>query len=117
MIYGEFDKCIFTEDDLDKYTKIIEKDIEGRKKYLSCFIDRGKERIAWINQCLANKEYTVLGRAYKDGSDKCILLIIRFPDGSQVDIRHSFKKIEGMRKKLDELKQKYDVDLSHFEYL
>lgn len=51
----------------------------------------------------------------KDGKNKLILLIIRYPDGTQRDERYSFSKISEMRSKWEELKETHaEVDWSKF---
>lgn len=80
------------------------------------FIDRANERIKWIKECEENKRYSILGRLYKDGRNKGIMLIIKFEDGTQRDERYTYTKITDARIKLEELKEKYSgVDWSKFE--
>ena len=117
MRYSDYDKCISSINDLKKYKKLFENDIADRQKELEEFINRANKRIAWVNECEVKGDYIILGRTFKDGKNKSILLIIRYPDGSQRDERYTFNKISEMRDKMEELKEKYSgVDWSNFEY-
>lgn len=115
MIYSDYDKNIYNADDILKYKRMIEKDIAERQKELSEFLDRANSRLKWIENCEKEKKYSILGRTYKNGKNKNILLIIRYENGDQRDERYSYNKISEMRTKLEELKIKYDgVDWSKF---
>lgn len=115
MRYADYDTYVSTVTDLEKYKKIFEKNIEDKKKELSDFVDRANKRIRWVEECEANKNYCILGGTMKDGRNKSILLIVRYPDGTQRDERYSFNKISEMREKLQELKTVYNgVDWTKF---
>lgn len=117
MRYADYDRSIKSVADLEHYKSVFEKDIANKQKELEEFISRANERIKWIEECESNKDYSVLGRAFKDGRNKLIILIIRYPDGSQRDERYTFVKISDLREKMEELKNKYfGVDWSKFEY-
>lgn len=117
MRYADYDRIILTDLDLEKYKRIFEKDIKDKKKELEDFVERAKKRIEWIKECENNKNYSILGRTFKQGRNKEILLIIKYPDGTQRDERYSFSKISEMRDKLSELKGVYSgVDWSKFEH-
>ncbi len=117
MRYADYDNKIFTDSDLEKYKRFFEKGIEEKKKELENFVEGAKKRIEWIKECENNKNYSILGRTFKDGRNKEILLIIRYPDGTQRDERYSFSKISEMRDKLSELEGVYSgVDWSKFEH-
>lgn len=115
MRYSDYDTKVFTTSDLEKYIKIFEKDIINRQKQLLDYKDRANNRIRWIEECEVSKNYCILGGTMKNGRNKSILLIIRYPDGTQRDIRYSFNKVSEMRKKLQELKTVYSgVDWTKF---
>ena len=117
MRYADYDNKILTEKDLERCVILFEKDIEDKKKELEAFIDRATERIEWVKECENNKNYCILGRTFKSGRKKEIMLIVRYPDGTQRDERYSFDKISEMRDKLSELEDKYTgVDWSKFEH-
>ena len=117
MRYVDYDKRVLTNSDLERYKRIFEKDIENKKKELEDFVERAKKRIEWIKECENNKNYSILGRTFKQGRNKEIMLIIRYPDGTQRDERYSFSKISEMRNKLIELEGVYSgVDWSKFEH-
>lgn len=116
MNYKLYDRYVFTQKDLDGYMKDFYKDIEERKQQILEFEKRAKERIALIDNWEKQKNFIILGRTYKQGKTKGILLIKRYPDQSQVDKRYEFDKIADMRKKMLELEDKYSgVDWSRFE--
>ena len=117
MRYADYDNKVLTETDLERYVILFEKDIEDKKKELEAFIDRATERIEWVKECENNKNYCILGRTFKDGRKKEILLIVRYPDGTQRNERYSFDKISEMRDKLSELEDKCTgVDWSKFTH-
>lgn len=117
MKYSDYDKRISSEADLEKYKKYFEKDIADKQKELEDFIVRANNRIKWLEECEKNKNYSILGRTYKEGKKKAILLIVRYPDGSQRDEKYLFSKIKELRDKMSELQEKYSgVDWSKFEY-
>lgn len=117
MRYSDYDNSVYTTEDIIKYKRLFEINIIDKQKELSEFIDRANERIKWIEECERNNNYSILGRLYKDGRNKGILLIIRYKDGTQRDERYSFNKISEAKKKLSELQEKYsDVDWSKFEF-
>lgn len=115
MNYKLYDRCVFTQKDLDWYMKKFYKDIEEQKQQILEFEQRAKERIALIYNWEQQKNFIILGGAYKNGKKKSILLVKRYPDQSQVDERYEFDKIADMRKKMLELEDKYSgVDWSRF---
>ena len=117
MRYADYDNKVLTETDLERYKILFERDIEEKKNELDAFIDRATKRIEWVKECEANKNFCILGRAFKSGKKKEIMLIVRYPDGTQRDERYSFDKISEMRDKLSELEDKYTgVDWSKFEH-
>lgn len=115
MRYADYDSKVFTTLDLERIKKYFEGDIKKNQEELSDFIERAEKRLEWVTECEANKNYSILGRTMKDGKNKLILLIIRYPDGTQRDERYSFSKISEMRSKLEELKETHaEVDWSKF---
>lgn len=117
MRYADYDNKVLTESDLEKYKILFERDIEEKKNELDAFIDRANKRIEWVKECEINKNFCILGRTFKSGRKKEIMLIVRYPDGTQRDERYSFDKISEMRDKLSELEEKYTgVDWSKFEH-
>lgn len=116
MNYKSYESCVFTQKDLDCFVKKFYKDIEEQKQQILEFEKRAKERIILINNWEQQKNFIILGRTYKKGKKKGILLIKRYPDQSQRDERYEFDKNTDMRKKLLELEEKYSgVDWSKFE--
>lgn len=116
MNYKQYDKYVYTKNDLEKYLERFNKDIEQQKQEIIEFEKRAKERIALINNWEQQKNFTILGRTYKNGKKKGILLIKRYPDQSQRDEKYEFDKVADMRKKMLELEDKYSgVDGSKFE--
>ena len=116
MNYKQYDKCVYTKNDLEKYLERFNKDIEQQKQEIIEFEKRAKERIALIDNWEQQKNFIILGRTYKYGKKKGIILIKRYPDQSQRDERYEFDKIADMRKKMLELEDKYSgVDWSKFE--
>lgn len=101
-----------------EYEKIIEKfnlEIEKQKSDLEIFSKKALARIDKLKSCGKNLEYVVLGGTRKSGNKKEILLIIRYPDGTQRYEGYLFNKIQDMRTKLEELKKKYPCkDWSNF---
>ena len=115
MNYEQYDRYVYTKSDLDKYLEKFNQDIEQQKQEIIEFEKRAKERIALIDNWEQQKNFIILGRTYKHGKKKGILLIKRYPDQSQRDERYEFDKIAGMRKKMLELEDKYScVDWSKF---
>lgn len=116
MKYADYDRKVMSEKDLMAYKKHFEKDIAEKQKELEEFIKRANERILWVKDCEENKKYRILGSMFKDGGNKTILLIIRYPDGSDKTERYEFSKITECRDKLDELKKIHSgVDWSQFD--
>lgn len=112
MNYSYYDNRIYKEEDLRKMVAELNK---RHNAAIEAFITRGKERIRRIKEYEENKDYKILGSTYRDKQKKCILLIVRYPDGSQRDERYEFSKIAEMRKALAALREKYKgVDWSHF---
>lgn len=115
MNYEQYDRYVYTKSDLDKYLEKFNRDIEQQKQEIIEFEKRAKERIALIDNWEQQKNFIILGRTYKHGKKKGILLIKRYPDQSQRDERYEFDKIADMRKKMLELEDKYScVDWSKF---
>ena len=102
MRYAEYDSKVSTETDLERYKIIFERDIENKKNELDAFINRANQRIEWVKECENNKNYCIIGHTFKSGRKKEILLIVRYPDGTQRDERYTFDKISEMRDKLSE---------------
>jgi hypothetical protein len=114
--YADYDKRIYSENDIMRYKAIFEKDILDKATELSEFIKRANERVKLIKEWECNKKYSVLGHLNKNGREKEIMLIIRYEDGTQREERYSFNKIRDVRLKLVELKETYTgVDWSKFE--
>lgn len=114
--YNSYLQSICTEQDFKKYKKFFDEDIAKQQKALEEFVVKAEERLNIVKQYEDNKQFVILGSTMKDGRNKEILLIIRYPDGSQRDERYSFGSIADMRSKLAELKETYsDVDWSKFE--
>lgn len=112
MNYSYYDNRIYKEEDLRKMVAELSK---RHNAAIEAFITRGKERIRRIKEYEENKDYKILGSTYRDKQKKCILLIVRYPDGSQRDERYEFSKIAEMRKALAVLREKYkEVDWSQF---
>lgn len=112
MDYSYYDNYIYKEEDLRKMVAELNKEHNAA---IEAFITRGKERIQRIKEYEEKKEYKILGSTYRDKQEKCILLIVRYPDGSQRDERYEFSKIAEMRKTLAALREKHKgVDWSHF---
>lgn len=115
MRYADYDRKVMTEQDLEKYKQYFEKDIFDKQKELQEFVDRANARLKTIKEYDKNKQFVILGSTHKDGRKKEIMLIIRYPDGTQRDERYSFDKIAELREKLAELKEKYSgIDWSQF---
>lgn len=116
MRYADYDRKVMTEQDLEKYRQYFEKDISDKQKELREFIDRANARLKIIKEYDKNKQFVILGSTHKDGRKKEIMLIIRYPEGTQRDERYSFDKIAELRIKLEELKEKYSgVNWSGFD--
>lgn len=116
MNYEQYDRYVYTKNDLEKYLEKFNQDIEQQKLEIIEFEKRAKERIALIDNWEQQKNFIILGRTYKDGKKKGILLIKRYPDQSQRDGRYEFDKVADMRKKMLKLEDKYSgVDWSKFE--
>lgn len=108
--YEKYIRRVFTESDIDMYVNTFKKEIEKMLKDIDEFRETSKERVSYIKELEDNKQFNILGSTYREGKKKCILLIIRYPDGTQRDERYSFDKISDMRKKLGELKEHYDCE-------
>lgn len=116
MRYADYDKIVMTEEDLIRYKRQFEKDIADKQKELSEFVDRAHKRLKQLREYEENKQFVIVGGLRRKGREKEILLIIRYPDGTQRDERYSFDKIAELRTKLEELKEKYSgVDWSGFD--
>ena len=116
MNYKQYDRYVFTQKNLDRYLEEFNKDIDEQKQQILEFEKRAKERITLVNNWEQQKNFIILGRTYKNGKKKVILLIKRYPDQSQRDERYEFDKVADMRKKMLELEEKYScADWSKFE--
>lgn len=116
MNYKQYDRYIYTKNDLEKYLEKFNQDIEQQKLEIMEFEKRAKERIALIDNWEKQKNFIILGSTYKNGKKKCIFLSKRYPDQSQRDEKYEFNKVADMRKKMVELEEKYfGVDWSKFE--
>lgn len=116
MNYKQYDRYVYTQKDLYKYLEIFSKDIERQKQEITEFEKRARERITIIDNWEKQKNFIILGRTYKSGKRKGILLIKRYPDQSQRDERYEFDKVADMRRKILELEEKYSgADWSKFE--
>lgn len=116
MNYEQYDRYVYTKSDLDKYLEKFNQHIEQQKQEIIEFEKRAKERIALIDNWEQQKNFIILGRTYKSGKKKGILLIKRYPDQSQRDEKYEFDKVADMKKKMLELEDKYSgVDWSKFE--
>ena len=115
--YALYDTQINTVDDLKKYKTLFENDLEEQKRKIDEFVERANKRIEWVKECENNKNFRILGNTFRNGKNKEILLIIRYPDGSQRDERYSFSKITELRSKMSELQEKYSgVSWDEFIY-
>lgn len=115
MRYADYEKMIMNENDLIRYKRQFEKEIADKQKELSEFIDRAHKRLKQLKEYEENKQFVIVGGLRRKGRGKEILLIVRYPDGTQRDERYSFDKIAELREKLGELKEKYSgVDWSQF---
>ena len=116
MNYKQYDRYVYTQQDLDIYLEIFNRDIERQKQEIIEFEKRAKERIVLIDNLEKQKNFIILGRTYKHGKKKGILLIKKYPDQSHKDERYEFDKVADMRKKMLELEEKYSgADWSKFE--
>lgn len=116
MRFADYDNKFCDEEGLAKYRKYFEEHIKQKQKELDEFLVRGNERIDKVKEWENSKNYKILGRIFKSGRNKEIILIIRYPDGTQKDKRFSFSKISDARKKLEELREIHSgVDWSAFE--
>lgn len=116
MNYKLYDKYVFMQKDLNGYMKNFYKDIEIQKQQILEFEKRAKERIILVDNWERQKNFIILGRTYKNGKKKCILLIKKYPDQSQRDERYEFDKIADMRKQMAYLEEKYSgADWSGFK--
>jgi hypothetical protein len=116
MKYSDYDKCVFSNNDLARCKRIFEENIASKQKELDEFINRANKRIEYIKISEKNKNYCILGGLRKSGNNKDILLIIRYEDGTQRDEKYSYSKIADARSKLAELKEKHkEIDWSNFK--
>lgn len=120
MDYKVFDSSVFDQNDVAELTKYFEDDIAKyvaeHRKQIEKFVERSNKRIAKIAIYNANKDYKILGRTYKSGRSKCIMLIKRYPDGTQQEENYCFDKISQLRSEMVVLKEKHiGVDWSCFE--
>ena len=102
--------------DLHRLKEKFNEEIKNQQDQINEFVIKSKERIALLEQYEKDNQFFVLGHTTKSGRKKEILLIIRYPDGTQREERYSFDSIKDMKLKLSELKNKYNkVDWSKFE--
>jgi len=107
MDFNDKVKNVFCQRELDMYKNIFEKEIEIMQKNLDDFVLSSKSRIKQIEKYENENDFKLLGGVRRDGKNKIILLIKRYPDGTQRDERYIFEKISELRIKLKELKEKY----------
>jgi hypothetical protein len=105
MRYADYDRMVYSEEDILKYKNLFEKEIVDKQKELSEFLNRANERVKCIKEWEENKRYKILGSTYRTGKEKRILLIIRYEDGTQKDERYKFDRIGDLRSKLLQLKE------------
>lgn len=116
MRYSDYIVNVTTLNDLKKYKEMFEKNIANKQKELADFIERAYAKIEKIESYEASNQFCILGYTYREGRIKKILLIKRYPDGTQRDERYSFEKMSDLRKKLQELREFYSgVDWSQFQ--
>lgn len=116
MRYADYNKIVMTEEDLRHLKSQFEKEIEEKQKDLIEFVDRAHERLKQLKEYEENKQFVIVGGLRRKNREKEILLIVRYPDGTQRDERYYFGKIAELREKLAELKEKYSgVDWSGFD--
>ena len=116
MRFSDYDNKFCDEEGLSEYRKCFEEHIRRKQKELDEFLVRGNERIEKIKEWESLKNYKILGRLFKVGRNKKIILIIRYSDGTQKDERYTFSKISEARNKLEELRKYHSgVDWSEFE--
>lgn len=115
MDYMNFIKKVNTTEDIKKYKKLFEEDIVKKQKELINFISEAEKRVKWVCQCEVEHNYKILGHMCRNGKNKYIMLIKRYPDGSQSEEKYEYGKIKDCREKLKELQEKYNgVDWSQF---
>lgn len=116
MRFADYDKMVSTQSELQKYKTYFEEYISRKQKELEEFLERGNKRLKNIEQWEKEKAYKILGSLHKDGKKKEVMLIIRYPDGTQKVERYKFDKISDARAKLKELREiRSGVDWSAFE--
>lgn len=115
MDFLQYVNRINTQEDYEKHMASFNNEIERQKSKLLEFSEQALKRLEKIKSWEENLEYRILGGIHKDGRVKTIVLIIRYPDGTQRDEKYSFNKIAELRDKLLELKEKYNCeDWSNF---
>ena len=105
MRFADYDNRFATEEEMQKYKIYFEKYISRKQKELEEFLERGNERLRTIEKWEKEKNYKILGRLFKSGRNKGIMLIIRYPDETQRDERYEYSKIADARGKLKELRE------------
>lgn len=95
-----------------KYLNEIQS-IEGYIKQLE--ID-SLERIEEIKYFMENCDYKVAGKTFNQGSKKCILFAIKFPDGTQKENKYHYENVVDFNAKIEELKKEHKVDWSGFQF-
>jgi superfamily II DNA or RNA helicase len=109
-------KTIDTRDSLDQYINFHEAEIKKEKERLEMFKVKAEERLKEIDEYENNKQYVILGHTHKDGREKGIMFIMRFPNGAQRTKRYYYESIVDMRSKLAELREIHNgVDWSEFK--
>lgn len=107
---------ICTEQDLNVHVDAFQKEIQRQQQNLQLFIVKARERLNKVSEYEQLKQYKVMGGVYRVGKQKGIVLIIRYPDGTQKTERYYFDKIADLRVKLAELRSIHsDVDWSGFD--
>lgn len=96
-------RSIFSEEDKDYLISRLQQEIDKIKAEIVEVEKAAETRIEYVNDCLQNKKFSIIGSTYKNGKNKEILLIIKLEDNTQFDERYSLKKIVDMREKLTEL--------------
>ena len=115
MNLKEYEKSLFNDEDLERVVKAAEREVEERIKEIKRFKEQGEKRIQQVREWEDANNFIILGSIHKDGREKELLFIKRYPDYSQRDYRYRSNKISEVKKVLDKLKEKYSkVDWSNF---
>lgn len=115
MRFADYDKRFATQQELENLKIYFEKYISEKQKQLEEFLEKGNQRLKDIEKWESEKNYEILGSLHRDGKGKEIMLIIRYPDGTQKTERYKFSKISEARAKLKKLREIHQgVDWSAF---